>query len=339
MPMNALILRSPAPLAAQPEPLAIGEVPLPSPGPGQVRLRVGACAICHTDLHIVEGDLPVPTLPLIPGHQVVGVVDAVGPGVKQVREGDRLGLAWLYEADGTCPRCREGRENLCPNARFTGYHVPGGYAEAVVAPAAFAYHLPSGYSDVEAAPLMCAGIIGYRSLRQADVNPGERVGLFGFGASAHLVIQVARHWGCEVFVFTRSPDHRALSRALGAAWAGGVEDQSPGELDRGIVFAPSAAVVAGALRHLRRGGTLAINAIHLDRALEIPYEQMYWERTIRSVANATRQDGRDFLALAGDLPLEISTTPVDLDGVNAALGALKRARIQGAAVLRFGEHA
>ncbi len=339
MPMQALILRTPAPLAVQPEPLTIGELPLPSPRPGQVRLRVGACAICHTDLHIVEGDLPAQALPLIPGHQVVGVVDAVGPGVTQFREGDRLGLAWLFEADGTCPRCREGKENLCPNARFTGYHVPGGYAEAVVAPAAFAYHLPARYAAVEAAPLMCAGIIGYRSLRQADVNPGERVGLFGFGASAHLVIQVARHWRCEVYVFTRSPDHREMSRALGAVWAGGLEDQAPAELDRGIVFAPSAAVVTGALRHLRRGGTLAINAIHLDRTLEIPYEEVYWERTIRSVANATRRDGRDFLALAGDVPLQISTMPVGLDGVNAALGALKRGQIRGAAVLRFGGQA
>jgi alcohol dehydrogenase, propanol-preferring len=337
--MKALLLRAPAPLAVRPEPLALMEVPLPSPGPGQVRLRVGACALCHTDLHIVEGDLPAPALPLIPGHQVVGIVDAAAPDVTQVREGDRVGVAWLHEADGTCPRCLEGKENLCTNARFTGYHVPGGYAEAVVAPAAFVYRLPSRYSDVEAAPLLCAGTIGYRSLRLADVQPGERVGLFGFGASAHLAIQVARRWGCEVYVFTRSPDHRALSRALGAAWAGGVEDAPPAQVDRGVVFAPSSAVVSGALGHLRRGGTLAINAIHLDRSLEIPYERLYWERTIRSVANATRQDAKEFLALAGDIPLEISAAPVGFDGVNAALGALKRGQVRGAAVLLPGVRA
>lgn len=336
--MYALLLRSPAPLAENPEPLAIAEVPRPSPAAGQVRLRVSACALCHTDVHIVEGDLPAPVLPLIPGHQVVGVVDAVGPGVRQIHEGDRVGLAWLFEADGTCPRCREGNENLCPNIRFTGYHVPGGYADAVVAPAAFAYPLPTRYDDVDAAPLMCAGIIGYRSLRQADVHPGERVGLFGFGASAHLAIQVARHWDCEVYVFSRSQDHRDLSRALGAAWAGGVDDHPPGEIDRGVVFAPSAAVVVGALKHLRRGGTLAINAIHLDRGLEIPYDSLYWERTIRSVANATRRDGREFLALAADVPLEIVTTPVGFDGVNAALGQLKRGVVRGAAVLQPAAH-
>ncbi|HEX4835863.1 MAG TPA: zinc-dependent alcohol dehydrogenase family protein [bacterium] len=335
--MKALILQSPVPLAARPDPLAIAEVPVPSPGPGQVRLRVQACGICHTDLHIVEGDLPAPALPLIPGHQIVGIIEAVGPGVTGLREGDRVGVAWLYETDGTCPRCREGKENLCVHIRFTGYHVPGGYAEAVVAPAAFVYRLPSRYADAEAAPLLCAGIVGYRSLRLAEIHPGERVGLFGFGASAHLAMQVTMHWGCEVYVFTRSPDHRALARALGAAWTGGIEDEAPGEVDRGVVFAPSAAVVVGALGHLRRGGTLAINAIHLDRNLEVPYEKMYWERTIRSVANATRADAEEFLALAGDLSLHVSVTTAHFDGVNAALGALKRGQVQGAAVLLLSE--
>jgi len=319
----------------RPAPLELAEVPVPTPREGQVRIRVGACGICHTDLHIVEGDLRPPTLPLIPGHQVVGIVDAVGSGVTRFREGDRVGAAWLFKADGICARCREGRENLCERAQFTGYHVPGGYAEAVIAPAGFVYRLPHRYADVEAAPLLCAGIIGYRSLRLADVQPGERIGLFGFGASAHLALQVARHWGCEVWVFTRGAGHRDLARSLGAAWAGGIEEAAPGEIDRGVVFAPSGAIVVGALRHIRRGGTLAVNAIHLDRIPEFPYALLYWERTVRSVANATRADGEEFLALAGDLPLRIAAEPVAPERANAALGALKRGEIQGAAVLRF----
>jgi propanol-preferring alcohol dehydrogenase len=331
--VKALALPEPAPLVERPDPLVLTDVPLPLPGEGQVRIRVRACGICHTDLHIVEGDLPAPRLPLVPGHQVVGVVDAVGPGVTRLQPGDRVGAAWLYEADGTCPRCREGRENLCERARFTGYHVPGGFAEALVAPAAFVYRLPARYEDVEAAPLLCAGIIGYRSLRLAEVKPGDRVGLFGFGASAHLAIQVARHWECEVLVFTRSRAHRELARTLGASWAGGAEDAPPGEIDRGIVFAPSGAVVVAALRRLRRGGTLAVNAIHLDRGLEIPFDILYWERTVRSVANATRVDGEEFLALAGELPFRITVEPVRPNGVNRALGALRRGEIQGCAVL------
>jgi alcohol dehydrogenase, propanol-preferring len=331
--VKALLLRHQAPLPVRPAPLVMADVPLPVPGEGQVRIRVHACGICHTDLHIVEGDLPAPSLPIVPGHQVAGVVDAVGPAVTRFREGDRVGVAWLHQADGTCARCREGRENLCTNARFTGYHVPGGYADAVVAPAAFVYRLPSGYQDVQVSPLLCAGIIGYRSLRVAGVRPGDRVGLFGFGASAHLAVQVARHWDCEVFVFTRSPAHRDLARALGASWTGGVDDVTPAEIDCGVVFAPSGAVVVGALRHIRRGGTLAVNAIYLDRIPEFPFARLYWERTLRSVANATRADGEEFLALAEETPLRVSVQPVTPEGVNAALGALKRGEIQGAAVL------
>ncbi len=334
--MRALRLRAPAPLDVQPSPLEPAEVPLPEPGTGQVRIRVRACGICRTDLHIVEGDLPPPALPLIPGHQVVGIVDAVGPGVQRPREGDRVGVAWLHETDGVCARCREGRENLCERARFTGFHAPGGFADAMVAPAGYVYPLPPRYNDLDAAPLLCAGLIGYRSLRLADVHPGERVGLFGFGASAHLAIQITRSWGCEPLVFTRSPAHRDFARALGAVWAGGIEETPPGEIDRGVVFAPSAAVVVGALRHLRRGGTLAINAIHLDRNLEFPYAPLYWERTVRSVANATRADAEEFLALADEHPLRVSVEPVAPEQVNAALAALKRGAIQGAAVLRFG---
>ncbi len=333
--MRALLLRSQAPLATRPSPLELAEVPPPDPGPGQVRVRVGACGICHTDLHIVEGDLVAPALPLIPGHQIVGTIDAVGNAVTHLREGDRVGVAWLAWACGICDFCRAGRENLCERARFTGYDVPGGYADAAVADAAYVYRLALRSSDLEAAPLLCAGIIGYRSLRVAEVRPGDRVGLFGFGASAHLAIQVARHWGCEVLVFTRSEAHRAHARALGAAWAGGLGDAAPGPVDRGIVFAPSGAVVVGALGYLRRGGTLAVNAIHLDRIPEFPYAALYWERTVRSVANATRRDAEEFLALAMELSLRVSVRQVRPEEANTALGDLQRGAIQGAAVLRF----
>lgn len=333
--MHALLLRSPAPLASRPSPLELAEIPCPNPGPGQVRVRVEACAICHTDLHIVEGELVPPALPLIPGHQIVGTIDAVGDAVTALREGDRVGVAWLAWTCGVCEFCRTGRENLCEQARFTGYDVPGGFAQATVADAGYVYPLAVRSSDLEAAPLLCAGIIGYRSLRVADVHPGDRVGLFGFGASAHLAIQVARHWGCEAFVFTRSEAHRTLARTLGAAWAGGLEEAAPGPVDRGIVFAPSGAVVIAALAHLRRGGTLAINAIHLDRIPEFPYAALYWERTVRSVANATRRDAEEFLALATELSMRVSIREVRPEEANVALGDLKRGAIQGAAVLRF----
>jgi propanol-preferring alcohol dehydrogenase len=296
---------------------------------------VQACGICHTDLHIVEGDLPPPALPLVPGHQIVGTVDAVGGAGTLLREGDRVGVAWLAWACGACEFCRSGRENLCERARFTGYDVPGGYADATVADASFVYRLPPRYPAHDAAPLLCAGIIGYRSLRLAEVRHGDRVGLFGFGASAHLAIQVARHWGCEVFVFTRSEPHRALARSLGAAWAGALGDAAPAPVDRGVVFAPSGEVMVGALGHLRRGGTLAVNAIHLDRIPEFPYDRLYWERTVRSVANATRRDAEEFLALAMELSLRVSVRQVRLEEANAALGDLKHGAIQGAAVLQF----
>jgi alcohol dehydrogenase, propanol-preferring len=335
--MRALLLRSQAPLATNPSPLELAGIPLPDPGRGHVRIRVEACAICHTDLHIVEGDLVPRTLPLVPGHQIVGTVDAVGDAVADVREGDRVGVAWLAWTCGECRFCRSGSENLCERARFTGFDVPGGYADATVADARYVYHLPPHPAASEAAPLLCAGIIGYRSLKQAEIRPGDRVGLFGFGASAHLAIQVAVRWGCEVFVFTRGEAHRALARTLGAAWVGGLGDPAPGQVDRGVVFAPSGDVVVGALAHLRRGGTLAINAIHLDRIPEFPYRQLYWERTMRSVANATRQDAEEFLALATEQSLRVSVKSVRPQDANAALRDLKRGAIDGAAVLRFDD--
>jgi len=333
--MRALVLTAQAPLTVNPSPLSLIEVPVPDPAPGQVRIRVSACGICHTDLHIVEGELRAPALPLVPGHQVVGIVEATGHGVTHLRDGDRVGVAWLAWTDGTCPRCREGRENLCAQIRFTGFDVAGGYADAIVADARYVYHIPPQFTDHEAAPLLCAGIIGYRSLRVAETQPGERLGLFGFGSSAHLAIQVARHWGCEIYVFTRSKAHRDLALSLGAAWTGGLDDTPPGPVDRGVVFAPSGSVVVGALRHLRRGGTLAINAVYLDRIPEFAYEWIYWERTLRSVANATRADAEEFLALAAELSLRVSARQVRPDEANAALAAVKRGEIQGSAVLRF----
>ena len=335
--MRALLLRSQAPLATRPSPLDLVDIPAPPPGPGQVRIRVEACGVCHTDLHIVEGELVAPALPLVPGHQIVGIVDAVGGGVERVHEGDRVGVAWLAWTDGECVFCRSGSENLCEHIRFTGFDMPGGYADATVADARYVYPLPARAAAQEMAPLLCAGIIGYRSLRVAEVRPGDRVGLFGFGASAHLAIQVAVRWGCEVFVFTRGEAHRALARTLGAAWVGGLGDPTPGPVDRGVVFAPSGDVVIGALAHLRRGGTLAINAIHLDRIPEFPYPLLYWERTVRSVANATRRDAEEFLALAAEQSLRVSVRSVRPEEANAALRDLKRGAIEGAAVLRFDD--
>lgn len=330
--MRAMQLSEPHP--AEEQPLRPVELPLPEPQAGQVRLQVRVCGVCHTDLHMVEGDIHPPSLPVVPGHQVVGVVDVVGPKVSNLAVGDRVGVPWLYSACGTCEFCRRGQENLCPQARFTGFHVPGGYAESMIADAQYALPLPSAMPDEQAAPLLCAGIIGYRSLRQADLALGERLGLVGFGASAHLAIQVARHWGCEVYVFTRSPEHRRHARELGAAWVGGVEDQPPGLLDRAVIFAPAGYLVPAVLHHLRPGGTLAINAIHMSPIPEMPYDLIYGERTLRSVANATRQDGVDFLDLAVAIPIQATVSLYDLEQANQALLDLKHSRINGEAVLR-----
>jgi propanol-preferring alcohol dehydrogenase len=293
------------------------------------------CGLCHTDLHEVEGDLPLPKLPLVIGHQVVGAVDATGPGARRFREGDRIGIAWLHESCGMCEFCRRGDENLCDGARFTGYHVDGGYAEFTVIPERFAYRLPDGLPDAEAAPLLCAGIIGYRALRLSDAKPGERLGLFGFGASAHLALQVARFWQCEVWVFTRSPAHRELAKRLGAAWVGGADDEPPARLDRAISFAPAGALIPLALAKLRKGGTLALAGIHLDRIPEMPYSLLYGERALRSVTAATRRDGEEFLALAARIPVRTEVERFRLEDSNGALRALKRSRIRGAGVLEI----
>ncbi len=317
--------------------LRLSELPLPQPGEGQVRLRVRMCGVCHTDLHTVEGDIHPPRLPLTPGHQVVGVVDQLGAGVQGLQIGQRVGVPWLYSADGRCEFCRRGLENLCPNACFTGFHVDGGYAEYMLAEASYVLPLPDALPDEQAAPLLCAGIIGYRSLRLAELQPGERLGLVGFGASAHLAIQVARYWGCEVYVFTRSEEHRQHARELGAAWTGQVGEKPPQALDRAVIFAPAGQLVPPILQVLRPAGTLAINAIHMSPIPELPYHLIYGERTLRSVANATYRDGVEFLELALKIPIRATVSLYPLEDANQALLDLKASRISGEAVLDMSQ--
>ena len=332
--MKAWAVAEPRP--ADQRPLEQRELPVPHPGPGEVRLRVLACGICHTDLHVAEGDLPPVRRPVVPGHQVVGIVEELGPDTRLppgVAQGRRAGAAWLHHACGRCPYCLEGQENLCEHPTFTGYHVDGGYAQHMVARADYLVPLPEGYSDVEAAPLLCAGLIGYRSLKVAGVRPGERLALFGFGASGHLALQLARAWGCQVAVFSRRPQHRQLALELGAAWAGEAGQKPPFDCHRAITFAPAGWIVPAALGVLRRGGVLAINAVHLDRLPEMGYDLLYWERRLTSVANLTRQDAREFMELAARIPLRVHAQPVPFDQANEALARLRRAEVDGALVL------
>ena len=319
------------------ESLRWAEIPIPTPGPGEVRLRVHACGVCHTDLHIVEGDLELPRLPLVPGHQIVGVVDQVGEGVTRFEIGDRAGLPWLRSACGRCQFCLASLENLCENIRFNGFHTDGGFAEYVVAPAEFTYHLPTGFDDIQAAPLLCAGVIGYRALRLSDIKPGGRLGLYGFGASAHVSIQVARFWGCEVYVFTRSEEHRAHARALGAVWAGDARDDAPELLDSAVIFAPAGWIVPEALRAVRPGGTVACAGIHMSDLPQMPYGLLYGERTLRSVANSTRQDVEELLHLAALIPIHSDVEVFPLEAANDVLARVKRSEVRGAAVLQVVE--
>lgn len=316
-------------------PLVLREFPVPAPGPGEVRIKVHACGLCHTDLHTIEKELPPHKQPVIPGHQIVGIIDALGSGVTAHKEGDRIGIPWLHSTDGTCEYCRRGLENLCPNARFTGYDTDGGYAEYTLAPAEFCYPIPATFDDLHAAPLLCAGIIGYRSYRLSGIRSGENLGLYGFGASAHLVIQLARHQKSNVFVFTRSQAHRAHAKELGAVWTGRAEDTPPEQLHATIVFAPAGKLVPEALRVLRKGGTLALAGITMSQIPPLDYDLLYHEKTIRSVANATRQDAREFLAFAGEARLQTQIEVFDLAQANQALQALKSSAIRGAGVLRI----
>ena len=315
-------------------PLLLDEVTLPLPRAGEVRVQVRCCGVCHTDLHIVEGELPLPRLPLIPGHQIVGNVEAVGEAVRTLKEGDRVGIPWLHSTDGQCDYCRRGLENLCDHARFTGYHVDGGYAEFTVVHEDYAYPIPKAFSDEAAAPLLCAGIIGYRSYRLTGIRSGERLGLYGFGASAHLTLQLARHQGCEVYVFTRTRAHRDLAASLRAAWVGSAEEIPPHSLDASIIFAPAGSLVPHALRALRKAGTLALAGITMSPIPEMDYSLLYQERVIRTVANSTRTDAHEFLDLAAAVPLHTELQVFDLEQANPALHALKKSDIKAAAVLR-----
>ncbi len=328
--MKAAILAKPA--AIPDRPLRIEEIPQPQPSTGQVLLKVRACGVCRTDLHITEGELPQKRVPLIPGHQIVG--DIVADATSDLPQGTRVGVSWIGGTDGSCWFCQHNKENLCDSPTFTGYTVDGGYAEYATARVDFVFPLPAALDDLHAAPLLCAGIIGFRSLRVAGVQPGERVGLFGFGASAHLAIEVLHAWKCGVYVSTRGESHRQLARSMGAAWVGAETDKPPVELDRAVTFAPSGDVVVAALGSVRKGGVVAINAIHLDCIPEFDYDRLLWgERQLRSVANMTRADARDFLQIAADIGMRPKVTAFRLDEANEALLAVKQDAIDGAAVL------
>lgn len=332
--MRAMLLEAPG------RPLRAADVEIPTPGPGQVRLKVEACGVCRTDLHILDGELQHPKLPLIMGHQIVGRVDAVGPGLEAgPAEGDRVGVPWLGWTDGTCAYCRSGRENLCDNPKFTGYDVDGGFAEYAVADYRYAFPIPEGYPSIQAAPLLCAGLIGYRSLAMAGggriLGEGQRLGIYGFGAAAHIVTQVARHQGRRVFAFTRPGDamSQQFAREMGAEWTGDTDQQPPEELDAAIVFAPAGQLVPLALRSLARGGVVVCAGIHMSDIPSFPYEPLWGERVIRSVANLTRRDGQEFLALAPRVPVHTEVDRFPLEDANEALKRLRLGQIRGAAVV------
>ena len=317
-------------------PLAAADLPVPRAGKGEVRIKVEVCGICRTDLHVVEGDLPPLRPRVVPGHQVVGVVDQIGEGAKRFTLGQRVGIAWLRWTCGECRYCLAGRENLCPRARFTGYQEDGGYAEYAVAPEDFAYALPGELDAASTAPLLCAGIIGFRALRQAQTKPGSRLGLYGFGSSAHIVIQVARHWGCAVYVMTRDKKHQQLALELGATWAGDAAQAAPEKVDSAILFAPVGDLVPAALEGLDMGGTLAIAGIHLSDIPSLNYEKhLFHEKTLCSVTANTRQDGEDLLKIAAEMKLVPKTTLFDLADANEALQHLKHDEINGSGVLRI----
>ena len=333
--MYAALLDNPKPISASP--LRLGEAPKPSPGPGELLVQVNFCGVCRTDLHVVEGELPPIRSPLIPGHQVVGVVvDSEGDG-GGFEIGDRVGMAWLHDTCGECGFCRDaaGRENLCRAARFTGYSLDGGYAEFATIPAEFAYRIPDGFSDEQAAPLLCGGIIGFRALRLSAIRPGQRLGLYGFGASAHIAIQVARHWGCHVYVFTRNEANRSLAMKLGAEWAGSAADTPPEKMHASVIFAPAGPLILNALDFLEKGGTVALAGIYMSEVPPMDYgRHLYDEKVLRSVANATRRDGVELLETAAEIPIKTQITVFPLSQANEALYALKTGNISGAAVLR-----
>jgi propanol-preferring alcohol dehydrogenase len=330
--MRACILRSPAPIETNP--LQLAELPKPIPTGQQVLVRVSACGICRTDLHVIEGELAPRKSPITPGHQVVGVIEAAGDGAKLYPIGARVGIAWLHATDASCEYCRAGKENLCDDPSFTGYTVDGGYAEYALAEESFVYPIPEGFTDLQAAPLLCAGIIGFRSLRLSGIGRGGRLGLYGFGAAAHVAIQVARYWGADVYACTRDERHQRLALELGAVWAGGTLAEPPHKLDSAIIFAPAGEIVPAALKALKKGGTLALGGIHMSAIPPLDYDLLYQERVVRSVANNTRHDGHEFLRIAAQIPIHTQTEIFPLREANRALSALKNDGVQGAAVLQ-----
>jgi alcohol dehydrogenase, propanol-preferring len=330
--MRAMLLRAPAPIAASP--LELAELSPPAPGAGEIRVWVRCCATCRTDLHVIEGALPPRRLPIVPGHQAVGAVEALGPGARRFAPGDRVGIAWLRSTCGACAFCVSGRENLCERSTYTGWTNNGGYAQYCCVPEAFAYPIPPEFDDAEAAPLLCAGIIGLRALRQSGVRRGGRLALYGFGSSAHVTLQIARHWGCTVYVSTRTAAHRRLARDLGAAWAGGPTEPLPERVDGAIIFAPAGELVPPALRSLEKGGTLALAGIHMSDVPAMAYEpHLFWEKTVRSVTANTRDDGLALLAEAVAIPLRPRVTRYPLADANRALQAVDADRVDGTAVL------
>ena len=339
--MKALLLRQIAPIDSAP--LEWTDLPIPEPGPGEVRIRVRCCAICRTDLHVIEGDLPQEKMPIIPGHQIVGVVDKIEPkadGGRRTEEpdtihvGQRVGVAWLRHTCGQCVYCTRGQENLCDAARFTGYHADGGYAEYAVAPADFVYALPDAFGDVAAAPLLCSGIIGYRALRRCNPRPGGTLALYGFGSSAHVVIQIALHRGCQVYVVTRGEKHRQLARQMGAVWVGEDARELPVKVDSAIMFAPAGELVPPALEALNKGGTLSLAGIYMTPIPQMDYGRyLFYERDLHSVTCNTREDGRQLLAEAAAIPIRPHTTVYPLAEANRALADLKHDRLSGTGVL------
>lgn len=316
-------------------PLSISEVPIPEPKENEILIRINTCGICHTDLHVIEGELPQKKSPLTPGHQVVGVVEKVGSKVSTHKNGDRVGVAWLNWTCGECEFCKQGKENLCTKAKFTGYDVDGGFAEYITVYQSFAYPIPKIFSNEKAAPLLCAGIIGFRALRLSNINPGERIGLFGFGASAHIAIQVARHWGCEVYVFSRNDHHRKLAEHLGAVWTGTADQIPPHLLHSAISFAPVGELVPKGLGVLQRGGTLALAGIYVTPIPAFDYSLLYHERKLISVANSTRENAIEFLKIAAELPVRTEVEVFPLTEANHALQLLKESKIVGAGVMRI----
>ena len=329
--MKAMLLERTRPV--QEKPLKISDIPIPEPGPGQVLIKVKACGVCHTDLHTVEGDLPLPRLPLVPGHQVVGRIEKTGPNATRFTGDERVGVTWFFSSCGLCGFCLQARENLCGNARFTGFHEQGGYAEYLVVPEESAFPIPETFSDIEATPLLCGGVIGFRALRLSEIKPGGSLGMYGFGNSAHVVIQIAVKRGCRVHVFTRSRNHQELARELGAVWVGTPEDLPVAPLDASIIFAPAGDIIPVALKALNKGGTLTLAGITMTRIPAMDYSLIYGERTIRSVANTTRKDAEELLVEASEIPVRTVVETFPLEDANEVLLMMKQSRLRGGAAL------